>query len=72
MTTPTKPLPPRDPKAEWTLAQWKDWVHEHVDIYDGTVQLNKNILLEIVGERDSFRDQVDRVQKAWDEERQRL
>jgi hypothetical protein len=36
------------------------------------VQLNKNILLEIVGERDSFRDQVDRVQKAWDEERQRL
>lgn len=68
----TKPLPPRDPKAEWTLSQWKDWVHEHVDFHDSTVQLNKNILLEIIAERDSFRDQVERVQKAWDEERQRL
>jgi hypothetical protein len=74
MTTPTKqPMPVTwDPKSEWTLAQWKDWVHEHVDIHDGTVQLAKTTLLEIVAERDSFRDQVERVQKAWDEERQRL
>ena len=68
----TKPTPPRSPNPDWTLAQWKDWAHEHVDVYLGTVQLDEKVLLAIIRERDSFRDQVERIQKAWDEERQRL
>jgi hypothetical protein len=62
----------KDPNENWTLEQWKAWVHDHVDLYFGTIELNAEVLLAIVSQRDSALDQVERVQKAWDEERQRL
>jgi len=68
MTTPTT----KDPARDWTLEQWKDWVRDHVDIHLGTVVLDARLLLEVVLDRDSARDQVTRIQKLWDDERQRL
>jgi hypothetical protein len=60
------------PTEDSTLPEWKDWIRDHTDMHFGTVQLDARVVLALVAARDSFRDQVERVMKSWDEERQRL
>ena len=68
MTAPTT----KDPSSDWTLEQWKAWVHDHVDLHFGTIQLDASVLLDLVKSRDAACDQVTRLLGALDEERQRL
>lgn len=60
------------PTDEWTLEQWKTWVHDNRDIRESTVVLDADLVLRIVKGRQDASDQIARVWKAWDEERQRL
>jgi hypothetical protein len=57
------------PTETWTLIQWKDWARDYTDMYFGTVQIDARMLLAIIADRESAHDQIEQIQKAWDEER---
>jgi hypothetical protein len=60
------------PNESWKLAEWKEWVRDHVDVHFRTVQVDAALFLAIVAAKDSADDQVIRLTAAWNEERQRI
>lgn len=55
-----------------TTAEWRQWIHDHVDIYLDEVVLDRRDLLSLLDQLDDARGQVERILKAQDEERERL
>ena len=60
------------PTEDSTLEEWKTWIHDHEDIHFRQVMLDSRVLLALVKDRDDARESVMRIQKMWDEERNRL
>lgn len=58
--------------AERTTAEWRQWIHDHVDIYLDEVVLDRRELLSLLDQLDGARAQVERILKARDEERERI
>jgi hypothetical protein len=54
-----------------TLEEWRSWVHDHEDIHFRQV-IDSRVLLALVKDRDDAHESVARIQKMWDEERNRL
>jgi hypothetical protein len=60
------------PNESSTLEEWKAWVHDHEDLYFRNVVLDSRMLLTLVKDLRDARESVVRIQKMWDEERNRL
>lgn len=58
--------------TERTTAEWRQWIHDHVDLYLDVVVLDRRDLLSLLDQLDDARGQVERVLKARDEERERI
>jgi len=55
-----------------TTAEWRQWIHDHADIYLDEVTLDRRELLSLLQQLDDARGQVDRILKLRDEERDRI
>jgi hypothetical protein len=58
--------------TERTTIEWRQWIHDHVDIHLDEVTLDRRDLLSLLDQLDDARAQVERIFKARDEERDRL
>lgn len=55
-----------------TTAEWREWIHDHVDMHLDTVVLDRRDFLALLDDLDGARSQVERILEARDEERERL
>ena len=58
--------------VEKTTAEWRQWVHDNVDIHSRDLVIDRKDFLAILSQLDEAREQAARVQAMWDDERQRL
>lgn len=62
----------KEPDENSSVAEWRAWAHDHVDMYERTLVVPAKVLLGLVAERDSAREQAAAIRRAWDDERERL
>ena len=59
------------PDEDSSLEAWKDWVRDH-ERSDRTVVIEARVLVALIAKMEGLSDQVGWVQRAWDEDRNRL
>lgn len=56
----------------FTVAEWRAWAHENVDVYLRTLTIDKRDFLAILDQLDEAREHAAALRRGWDEERERL
>lgn len=57
---------------ERTTDEWRQWVHDHVDMYLDNVVVDRRDFLALLKQLDDAREQAERILKARDDDRGRL
>lgn len=57
---------------ERTTNEWRQWVHDHVDMYLDNVVVDRRDFLALLKQLDDAREQVERILKVRDDDRGRL
>lgn len=57
---------------ERTTDEWRQWVHDHVDMYLDNVVVDRRDFLALLKQLDDAREQAERILKARDDNRGRL
>ena len=59
-------------RTERTTSEWRQWVHDNLDMHLRTVVLDYRDFLEILKRVDDAESQITRILKARDDERERI